>query len=209
MPPIVLAKPPADAPTAADQALAETLWQPAGPDLPCPPQLHPWLTDTGSLTARLQAHCQHLTVEVVAEGRSEVDADSTAALQLPIGTSVWSRLVILRADGCAVVLAHSVTDMQHIRGPWSELPTLGNRPLGAMLFAAADVRRSPLFVAQLSSAHPLARQARVASGVGGSDPLWARRSLFWRACAPLQVTEVFLPALAARVQPTALQGNRP
>ena len=49
----------------------------------------------------------------------------------------------------------------------------------------------------------------VASGVGGSDPLWARRSLFWRACAPLQVTEVFLPALAARVQPTALQGNRP
>ncbi|MDM7464433.1 MAG: chorismate lyase [Tepidimonas taiwanensis] len=209
MPPIVLAKPPADAATTAAEALAETLWLPAGPDLPCPPQLHPWLTDTGSLTARLQAHCQHLTVEVIAQGVREADADGATALQLPTDTRVWSRRVILRADGCAVVFAHSVTQAQHVRGAWHELPTLGNRPLGAMLFAAADVRRSPLSVAQLPSTHPLVQQALAVTGVGGGGPLWARRSLFWRAHAPLLVTEVFLPALLARVPSTAPRGDRP
>lgn len=184
-------------------------WLPASADLPCPPHLHPWLTDAGSLTAGLQAHCRHLSVEVVAEGWREADADSATALRLPVGAGVWSRLVILRADGCAVVFAHSVTDARHVDGPWRELRTLGNQPLGAMLFTAADIRRSPLSVAQLPDTHPLDRQARAVVDISGNDPLWARRSLFWRACAPLLVTEVFLPALAAWTQSTVPQGGRP
>lgn len=209
MPPIFHANHPVNAPRVSPASGSWTQWAPASADCSCPPHLRPWLTDAGSLTARLQACCRQLTVQVIHEGWGNIDPDRATDMQPSFGAPSWNRLVILRADGVPVVLAHSITDAHHIHGVWHELPTLGNRPLGALLFAAPDVQRSPLSVARLPDEHPLVGWARAVTGGSTEDALWARRSVFRRASAPLQVTEVFLPAMVRLAHPTATEVPQP
>jgi chorismate lyase len=92
------------------------------------------------------------------------------------------------------VFAHSTCAYRHLRGAWAAVRSLGNKPLGAMLFAHPLVERKPLHYKALRSTHPLYRRATAAL----SNPpgrLWARRSLFYLHGAPLLVTEVFLPGI--------------
>lgn len=159
------------------------------------PELQPWLHDHGSLTRRIQQRCREFAVQPVRSGLARIAYEEAALLEIRPRCLAYSREVFLYADGQPVVFAHSACARRHLRGAWAALGGLGNTPLGAMLFSHPLVERRPLRFKALRSHHPLYR--RIAGLMGAPDLLWARRSLFYLHGAPLLVTEVFLPGIAA------------
>ena len=164
-----------------------------GSTIGCEQAIVPWLHDHGSLTLRIQQRCNQFTVRPVHSGLARIAYDESTLLGMAPQQLAYSREVFLYADGQPVVFAHSTCAMQHIRSAWTALGGLGNKPLGAMLFAHPLVERRPLRFKALHSPHPLYRRV----GMSGNMPnrLWARRSLFYLHGAPLLVTEVFLPEI--------------
>ena len=173
-----------------DKFCQDKFWH--GAALGCEPGLAPWLHDRGSLTQRIQQRCTRFAVQGVRSGLARIALDEAALLGVAPPHLAWSREVFLYADSLPVVFAHSACARQHLRGAWSAVGGLGDRPLGALLFAHPLVERKPLHYKALRSAHPLYRRATVALG-NPPCKLWARRSLFYLHDAPLLVTEVFLP----------------
>lgn len=154
----------------------------------------PWLRDRGSLTRRIQQRCSDFGVRNVCCHLALASRDETALLGLPSRQKIYTREVLLYADGSPVVFAHSVVGARHLRGAWHGLQNLGRRPLGALLFAHPLVERAPLRFKQIKPNHALFRRAVTALDAG-PGLLWARRSLFTLHGAPLLVTEVFLPGV--------------
>lgn len=172
----------------------ESRWKPRPALAGAPAHLHPWLSDPGSLTARIVAHCDKFQVRVLGEQRALPLADERTLIGLPPGRHAWTREVLLLADGVPVVFAHSVLAPGDLNGAWHMAQAIGSRPLGAALFADPSICRGPLSAARLAPQHPLHRHACKALG----EPLptlWARRSRFCRLGRPLLVTEVFLPGI--------------
>lgn len=167
----------------------------------CGADIAPWLHDRGSLTLRIQKRCADFVVRGVRSGLARIALDEAALLGIAPHQLAYSREVFLYADGRPVVFAHSAFARRHLRGAWSAVRTLGNRPLGALLFAHPLVERKPLHYQALRNTHPLYQRATaVLSGVSRDTAihghrLWARRSLFYLRGAPLLVTEVFLPGI--------------
>ena len=156
----------------------------------------PWLHAKGSLTLRIQQRCDHFNVCTVHNRLATAVYDESVLLGLPARQKIYTREVFLHADGNPVVFAHSVVAARHLCGAWRALRNLGNRPLGALLFAHPLVQRSALHFHALKPDHPLYRRATVALDAP-PHKLWARRSLFILNSAPLLVTEIFLPDILA------------
>lgn len=153
-----------------------------------------WLRAPGSLTQRISLHCQRFSVLPLDLGNTPVTPDEAGLIGAAAGRYAYRRDVLLLADGRPVVFAHSVVAHQHLRGAWSALQRLGNRPLGPLLFANPHIQRGTLHYRKLACRHPLYRPI-AAAGIAAPPILWARRSLFVLHDAPLLVTEVFLPAI--------------
>jgi len=171
-----------------------------GAALGCAAGFAPWLRDRGSLTQRIQQRCSRFAVRGVRSGLARIALDEAALLGVAPPHLAWSREVFLYADGIPVVFAHSACARQHLRGAWSAVSGLGNRPLGALLFAHPLVERRPLHYKALRSTHPLYRRAVAVLGYAPGR-LWARRSLFYLHGEPLLVTEVFLPEILGLAKP--------
>lgn len=169
-------------------------WLPAGALRAAPAALRPWLTDPGSLTARLLARGSKFSVRVLRQGHAAIHEDERRLVGIARGRGAWVREVLLIVDGKPVVFAHTVLHPASLRGPWRMAAGMGGRPLGAALFADPRIARGDLHAAALSAAHPLHRRAATALGLA-LPTLWARRSRFARGGRPLLVTEVFLPAV--------------
>lgn len=161
------------------------------------PAIRPWLQASGSLTARLKARFPQFAVTPLREQWVRGRLDELQALGLPAQSRVWVRDVILRGDGQPRVFAHSVFAPAVLRGDWRGLQGIGQRPLGALLFATPAVKRGPLYYRKLPLHHPLRQQVIAAGWAGKQQPLWARRSLFRLGAQAILVTEVFLPQCAA------------
>jgi len=170
----------------------DTFWH--GAALGCDAGLSPWLRDRGSLTQRIRERCTHFAVRNVRSGLARIAYDESALLGLGPQQLAYSREVFLLADDRPVVFAHSACAALDLRGAWSALRALGNRPLGALLFALPQVQRQPLHFRALRGTHPLHQRAATVLEVSPAR-LWARRSLFYLHDAPLLVTEVFLPEI--------------
>ena len=154
-----------------------------------------WLGERGSLTRRLRAHCQQLTLIRLQQGWQRPQPDQRPLLGR--GTlRVWGRQVLLLADGIPVVYAHSIALPAVLRGRWRLLCRLGGRPIGDAVFARPSTRRGPIRVRCLRPGHPLQRAACASAGLPDAMRLWARRSAFVDGGQALWVSEVFLPALA-------------
>ena len=164
-----------------------------GSTIGCEQALVPWLRDHGSLTLRIQQRCNHFAVRPVRSGLARIAHGESALLGMAPQQLAYSREVFLYADGRPVVFAHSTCATQHLRGTWAALGGLGNKPLGAMLFAHPLVERRPLRFKALRSSHLLYRHAAMSADM--PPKLWARRSLFYLHGALLLVTEVFLPGI--------------
>ncbi len=161
-----------------------------------PPGLYPWLTDAGSLTARIRARSTRFEVEVLSQRIALPHRDEAAALRLRAGELAWLREVLLRADGRPVVYARSLLPRRNRSGACRIFHGIGSQPLGAALFADPRIERGPLVSTALDARD--ARYHRAAAVLAGREAprrLWARRSVFRMRHRPLLVTEIFLPAV--------------
>jgi chorismate--pyruvate lyase len=172
-----------------------------------------WLIDNGSLTARLQQRYAKFAVNPVAVKYAKPINDEATLLHLPAYKAALIREVLLIGNNQPVVFAHSVIPRASLRGAWNGLGRLGNKPLGATLFANPKVKRTPLEYKKLPKHHPISmrvsrmnNQLQLVYSAGTTlavaehmqtspKALWARRSIFSLNCARILVTEVFLEQL--------------
>jgi chorismate lyase len=155
-----------------------------------------WLTDRGSLTARIAARCSGVRVEVTFQGLRRPDRDERFLFADAGRSRVLVREVLLCCGDTPLVFAHTVVRPRDLAGPWRSVARLGSRPLGAALFADPRIERFPLRQRKLGSHHELARRVRTMLHIRQTG-LWARRSLFRVDDSPILVTEVFLPEILA------------
>ncbi|MEK9825865.1 MAG: chorismate lyase [Methylotenera sp.] len=162
-----------------------------------PVQSHPyrtWLIEADSLTARLQKRYADFRVQAVRVSAQKPSHEEADLLHVAVRENAQIREVLLFGNAKAVVFAHSVLPYKSLRGAWRSLGRLGNKPLGAVLFANPNVKRTPLAYKKLSLNHSL-YQAAIKHLSEKPDYLWARRSIFSLNCASIMVVEIFLPAL--------------
>lgn len=104
------------------------------------------------------------------------------------------REVRLLCDEVPWVFARTVIPRTTLTGSERRLAHLGERPLGAVLFADPRMQRGAVEVARLEPGSGLHHHAL--QGTDGSvDALWGRRSVFRLGRKPLLVSEIFLPAV--------------
>lgn len=171
-------------------------WLPADHlSAPLDNDLHDWLYgDKGSLTRRLTDLAEGaFSVTPLTEGWQALRDDECAALGVAEGSQGWVREVYLRGHQEPWVFARSVAAREALERSGLDLPHLGNRSLGELLFSDPAFARGPLQARRYPEAWlpPDVRQPQ----------LWARRSCFSQEELRVVVAEVFLPALwrAARI----------
>ena len=158
------------------------------------PAVSRWLADQGSLTERISQRCADFNVDQVSLRMRPALPDERTITGLAAKERAWLRDVYLRCGTRPVIFAHSVLPTASLFGYWSHLTRLGNRSLGALLFADPLVRRSPLQFRRLDGRHFLYRRA-IRDLLRPPLYLWARRSLLMSVRRRILVTEVFLPDL--------------
>ncbi len=162
-------------------------WLPAQAlaDLTTDPLLSSWLTERGSLTARLRDTWGEVSVEVIEEGLSAPLPHEAERLGMPIGDVAWVRCVWLRTQGRARLHARTVIPQWGRYNPWAQVQRLGSQPLGELLFRLPDLLRGEFeWCGDADWPAPDPDVVRT--------PWLARRCLFQREAAPLLLTEVFL-----------------
>ncbi|MCP9339899.1 chorismate--pyruvate lyase family protein [Stutzerimonas xanthomarina] len=162
---------------------------------PISADLHDWLyVDKGSLTRRLtQLADGAFSVTPLTEDWQTLRDDECAALGVAGGSQGWVREVYLRGHQQPWVFARSVTARSALEQSGLDLPHLGSRSLGELLFSDPAFARGSL-QARRYPAEWLPEAVR-------QPGLWARRSCFSQGELRVLVAEVFLPALwqAARM----------
>jgi len=152
--------------------------------------LSAWLFDVSSLTARIIELCgNNFSVRVISQKWQTIDAEEASAMSLHHVHAALVREVLLCCNDKPLVYARTVIPSTTIQGAQRLYANMGNRPLGAMLFADRTMRREAVQVGMLSAEHE-------ANGYAETDePVWGRRSVFRVAGKPLLVSEYFLPEI--------------
>lgn len=160
-----------------------------------PGDLRGWLLDTDSLTQRIRRKCQGcFRVRVLDQVWDYPRHDERLALQIPARQRATIRQVQLLCDKTPWVFARTVIPVSTLHGPQRRLAYLGNKPLGAYLFADPGMHRGAVELSCISSHHAMYRPAT--SGITSKPAeIWGRRSVFRVGGKPLLVSEVFLPDL--------------
>lgn len=183
--------------------LALCRWRTRGQrfDRPLPGWLRYWVDHTASLTARIKSHCRAgFAVRVVGEGWQKPTLDESRRLGAAPDQYAWIREVLLLCGGRCWVFARTVMPHGSLRRANRELLTLGNRPLGGLLFAGPRAEREPVEAARLDDCDWLRGRLQAATGLCHADRLWARRVVHYVRGRPILVAEVFLPEIADVVQ---------
>ena len=164
------------------------------------PAMQAWLTNAGSLTARLIDYSDgQFKVQVVRQIIGIPRLDERRVLGMKQPTLALIREVILCGREEPWVFARSLLPLTSLTGRLRHLRKQGTRPLGAFLFSQPQITRSAIAVARISRDH-----AYVPAALAGATPLGGRRLVFTLqqlSCRqkPLLVSEVFLPAFVARL----------
>lgn len=167
-------------------------WRDKPPSYPHP--LRRWLTDRGSLTARIKAHFPAFNLKRLGQSLKVPYRDERRHMDFRPGELAVVREVLLKSGDTPLVFAHSIVARRDVRGVWRGLSRLGARPLAEMLFHDPTVARLPMEYHRIDARHPLFRRAHTVAPFTAKS-LWARRSVFVKHGRPLLVTEVFLPAV--------------
>ena len=183
-------------PQAASYRSPRLSWQPLPRRARRPGKpMQEWLLDRGSLTSRLIAASKgEFHVEVVRQLFGVPRLDERQALGMKRPALALIREVILFGQSEPWVFARSLLPLSSLTGTLRHLRKQGNRPLGAFLFSQPHLARSAIAVAEISRDH-----GYVPNNLVGDRLLWGRRSVFYLQQKPLLVSEVFLPAFAARL----------
>lgn len=150
-----------------------------------PRQWQEWVLDRGSLTKRLQqASNGDFQVRVQSQSTRLPSLSERNALKLGLGRWALIREVELVCCGEVWVRARSVIPISTLKGDERQLRYLGEKPLGAFLFASRSMRREQLEVSRYT---------------GKGSVSFARRSIFKLHQKPLLVVEHFCnPVICAR-----------
>ncbi|MFC3339191.1 chorismate--pyruvate lyase family protein [Paracandidimonas soli] len=170
-----------------------TRWTAVPPaSLPLPKRQ--WLLRPGALTNGLRQQ-GNMLLRVMGEWAWGLSAIEACMLQMPAGTPVWIREVLMSIDGVDSVYARSFTPLRASHGLWQGMRSLRSRPLADMLYHDPQISRSPFMVRKLDRRDPLFRSLCKAglSDLDRPDRPWARCSIFRRSGQPLLVAECFLP----------------
>ena len=105
------------------------------------------------------------------------------------------RQVYLHCGDHRWVFARTVIPRKTLTGRQKYLANLGNKPLGAVLFADPLMHRDEVEVTSLRPGQSLFDAA--VKGIGSTpDHIWGRRSVFYLKKKSLLVNEIFLPTIA-------------
>ena len=162
-----------------------------------PRKWQPWLSDTGSLTQKIEkAIGQKLEVQVLRDCPQSLNSDESRYFHFRI-RRCRLREVLLCCNGVPLVMAHSVIPTLSSSGSNHAILRLGIKPLGAVLFAKERKYakpKPPRDIARLDKSNVLWRKCSK-NYAGLSSPLWARRTLYQLKGRPILVNEIFLPEL--------------
>lgn len=160
-----------------------------------PAKLTSWLTSTDSLTRRLQTHNKHgFSVELLGNCWIKALTDEAISLDLPVAEHIYQREVRLMDGNTANVYARTVIPRATYMAMQHRFNSLGNKPLGELLFTDPLVKRGPIEIARLKPGQWLYEMA-VLDEDYRPESLWGRRSVFYLSGNKLLVNEIFLPTL--------------
>lgn len=154
--------------------------------LPRPSAVHmSWLTEPGSLTARLKSQPATFTLTVVQQ--CELAFPSNMAFEWPHSAGLL-REITMSLDGVPQVFAQSFLPQDTLNA-FAPLAHLGNLPLGEYIFQQPDLTRHWLQLAWFEHVQltPALQAQRV----------WGRRSLYAIKDHSFLVQEVFLQEMPA------------
>jgi chorismate--pyruvate lyase len=184
------------------QCRQEPCWMPARQWLRsgAPLALWDWLLDAASLTRRLQLACGgQFHVRVLHQGWGRPRVSEQRVLGSKRGERALIREVRLMCGERPWVFARTVIPVRSLRGAQRRLARLGDKPLGAALFADPHLRRGEVEVARIG---PESRMFNRAVGTAPyPEAIWGRRSVFSLQGRSLLVSEIFLPALYQEYAP--------
>ncbi|WP_261816254.1 chorismate lyase [Vibrio gallicus] len=138
-----------------------------------------WLLEQDSLSHRLAALCEELSVEVFTNTKVSPDSLSPLEVEQLSFEPCLLREVILRGDRHDWVYGRTLIPQSCLSAQPHDLENQGSLPLGITVFNSEGAYRDALQVAVL---HLSGRQ------------LFARRSRLWMNGRPMLVAEIFLPA---------------
>jgi chorismate--pyruvate lyase len=161
-----------------------------------PPSLSPlqkaWLMRPGALTMGLR-QLGRLELRVLREFSTGATLDEAKDMHLRVRSPVWIREVAMRINGIDCVVARSLTPLRASHSVWQAMRTLRSRPLMDILYQDRAIKRTGFNVARVTRLLPMMQPISQLKK-NSTQGLLARRSVFWRAQAPLMVAECFLPA---------------
>lgn len=128
------------------------------------------------------------------EGWQRPRLDEARVLDMPGGRIGWVRQVQLLCDGTPWVFARTVVPVTTLSGAQRRLAHLGNRPLGAFLFADPGMQRGAVELACIREGQAMFSEASAGLKQKPAQ-VWGRRSVFRVGGKPLLVAELFLPAI--------------
>ncbi|MFT8212052.1 MAG: chorismate lyase [Symbiopectobacterium sp.] len=154
-----------------------------------PSPVDTWLTETGSMTQRLERHCTQLTVVPYYNDYVTADMLGDEKRELPDSERYWLRDVIIYGDGQPWLAARTLIPPSALETSVSALTTIGDTPLGHYLFKQDSLQRDYIHI-------------------GRCENLWARRSRLCLSNQPILLTELFLPSSPVYGFPGVDGGNR-
>lgn len=175
----------------------EPLWQLHLPFSPCgaDEDMLDWLLDPTSLTRRLKQACSgKFQVVPVSQKRQRPQLNEAQVLGMNAHEICFIREVHLLCNKRPWVFARTVIPVSTLTGPQRRLARLGNKPLGAVLFADPSMERSPIEIARICPGQTLFETATAPLKKKPVE-IWGRRSTFFLAGKPLLVSEIFLPEI--------------
>ncbi len=159
-----------------------------------PKELRSWLIDTGSLTQKLRSACNAFSVHLIKQTQRTAKPHEATLLELSKGDQLIDREVQLYCNTTPVVYARSLIPLKAISDRFSDLDSMGERPLGEKIFSDPQLSRSPIEWSQLTADHPLFQHA-IDNVSSTPENIFGRRSLFYGAAKPILISEFFLPEI--------------
>jgi chorismate--pyruvate lyase len=162
-----------------------------------PRKWQPWLSDTGSLTQKIErAIRQKLEVVVLRDCRQDLNSDESRYFRFQI-KRCRIREVLLCVNGTPLVMARSVIPCSSSSGSNHEVLRLGKKPLGAVLFAKTRMHSKKKPIREIAR---LDKKSTLWKKCSQQYPdllsaCWARRTLYELKGRPILVSEVFLTTL--------------
>jgi len=158
-----------------------------------------WLFDEESLTAKLIRTCQRrcdgrFSVKVIRQYWGRPFYSERKLLSMRRGEMAFIREVKLHCNDNEWVFARTLIPAGSFTGKARRLAFLGNKPLGAVLFADRASHRRLMQFAVMQPTHEIYRHA-LSAPESTSEVIWGRRTVFVYGGKPLLVNEIFLPKL--------------